>query len=1106
MNDARTVGVFIADYTIDNSPSLINLIDLFARSGQVDVYLLRVAHTTNPVLSRKTVRVLDYSRTPGAWAEHRRLADGYDDYIGVDPHGFVMCRELFPLARPVYYSLELYMSYDHTGLDYPGPVRQKERDQIHEAAGLIIQSDEKARLFKADYRLADEMPIFILPVTYQGPADPAKSDLIRRRYGISPDQSIALHLGGIAPWFSCAEIAAVFAGLPDWVLFFQGYPDKAYARELQKVLDQKKVANVILTDQVYDSLEEVDGVIRSCDVGIAWYNDISISFRTNGQSSGKIPGYMRFGLPVIAKAYPSTRAAIADPGAGLCVDDYLEIPAALATVRSGYPAFSRRALAEYERTYRFESYEEPLISFVRGQRPKSVQAVETQSAPSQLETDSLQKAGDGMAGAVDRVRSLADDGQAKPDRTGQGGATHHFNWDRLMENRRVDDFLASDELWGAHQDADNPGRRAWRRFLGEQAEVGPVRILEVGFGSGIDYRAAEKEGLFDSGRIEYHGADVTRTFVENARKRFDRLTAHLIDGYKLPFENDSFDLVYLRHVFEHQIHYKWLLGEILRVCRGQVFVNFFIPLSDADADCINFDGTWYHNVYSRQCFCDFVQARGFDVWETERFESGDKIDQLVLLTPSGRATAIDSAAAPAKTMVSSEKSLNIVHTVEFYHPHLGGAELVIQQVSERLVRRGHRVTVATTEMAVRETDRLNGVHIKGFAVKGALGRRIAGPDVERYRNFLLTCDADVVMNYAAQQWATDLAFETLAATAGCRVNLIAPCGYSALDGPRTLRWPAFADYFERVIPRFLPLYDAAIYHSARYQDYAFAEDRGFTNSVVIPNGVDMDEFDRTPEVDFREKYNITTRYFGLCVANYLPGKGQDRVIDCVRAMGRNDFTLVFVGKEGSERARLQPLAQGVPVIFLKDIPRADTVAAFHGADLFIFGSRIEAAPLVIIEAMAAATPFVSTDCGNVAEMAGGVVCEPEAMAKNANRLLDDPGLRAALAKDGLRQVREELNWESVVDRYEALYLRLHHAKTRKTAPLPPETVWRQCIEDLDRRIDADPGKVALYLNAARILVDGHQPDEARKYMEDALELDPDHVEAHSLTEATGARP
>ncbi|MBI3761088.1 MAG: hypothetical protein HY260_04400, partial [Chloroflexi bacterium] len=42
---------------------------------------------------------------------------------------------------------------------------------------------------------------------------------------------------------------------------------------------------------------------------------------------------------------------------------------------------------------------------------------------------------------------------------------HHFNWDRLLENRNVEDFLAADDLWGAHQDADNPGRRQWRAYV-----------------------------------------------------------------------------------------------------------------------------------------------------------------------------------------------------------------------------------------------------------------------------------------------------------------------------------------------------------------------------------------------------------------------------------------------------------------------------------------------------------------------------------------------------------------------------------------------------------------------------------------------------------------
>ena len=190
----------------------------------------------------------------------------------------------------------------------------------------------------------------------------------------------------------------------------------------------------------------------------------------------------------------------------------------------------------------------------------------------------------------------------------------------------------------------------------------------------------------------------------------------------------------------------------------------------------------------------------------------------------------------------------------------GGAEIVVQQISERLIKRGHLVTIATTKLKDRTLKTLNGVHIEEFSITGSIGNGIRGDEVERYKEFLLNHSSDVMMNYAAQQWATDLAFEVVQATRGHRVNIIAPCGYSALSDSRTIRWPQFADYFNRIIPTIVPHYDAAIYHSALYQDYEYAQNHGFTNSIIIPNAVDEEEFLRPPRINFREKYNIKTSF------------------------------------------------------------------------------------------------------------------------------------------------------------------------------------------------------------------------------------------------------
>lgn len=373
-------------------------------------------------------------------------------------------------------------------------------------------------------------------------------------------------------------------------------------------------------------------------------------------------------------------------------------------------------------------------------------------------------------------------------------------------------------------------------------------------------------------------------------------------------------------------------------------------------------------------------------------------------------------------------ALSILHTVELYGPHVGGAELVVQQLSERLAKRGHNVTVATTRLAERTFDQLNGVQIEEFDVQGAIARGFTGSDIAHYQQFLLKHPADIMMNYAAQQWATDLAFDTLASTSNRRVNIIAPCGYSALSDSKTLQMPQFADYFNKVIPTYLPKYDAAVYNSQRYQDYQFAQNHGFANSVIIPNGVGEEEFSQAPKVNFRQKYNITTRYMGLCVAGFYPGKGQDRVIDCVRQMNRPDFTMVFIGKEGNLLAKLKEKSKRLNVKFMVGIPREDILAAYHQADIFLFGSEKECSPLVIIEAKASHTPFVSTDCGNIREWKGGVVCAPEKMAVYANRILDEEIIHRSFAEDGWKEWKEKLTWETIVDKYENLYSRLHFQK------------------------------------------------------------------------------
>jgi FkbM family methyltransferase len=438
---------------------------------------------------------------------------------------------------------------------------------------------------------------------------------------------------------------------------------------------------------------------------------------------------------------------------------------------------------------------------------------------------------------------------------------------------------------------------------------------------------------------------------------------------------------------------------------------------------------------------NFMRDKNYVLWHNNRQDLFFRASETVEPSNFWRIKTLEpkrpevGAGADSKTekrrisAVGKSKTLSILHTVEFYYPHISGAEIVVQELSQRLVKRGHEVTIVTSKDPNRSFKKLNGVNIKEFDVSGRLATGFEGSDVVRYQQFLLNHTADVMMNYAAQHWATDLVFKVLPSIKERRVNVMAACGYSALSESRTIWWPAFENYFNLIIPAYLPQYDAVVYHSSRYQDYEYAQNHGFTNSVVIHNGTDEQEFANTPKIDFRKKYKITTKYIGLCVANfYEQGKRQDRIIEVVRQMNRPDFTMVFIGKEGKTLAKFKRRASGLDIRFLTHVPREDTVAAYHSADLFLLGSDNEASPLVIIEAKASRTPFISTDCGNVREWKGGIVCPPEKMAFHANRILDDDAVRKNLAEEGWKEWKEKLTWEAVVDRYEELYSRLYFEK------------------------------------------------------------------------------
>ena len=346
--------------------------------------------------------------------------------------------------------------------------------------------------------------------------------------------------------------------------------------------------------------------------------------------------------------------------------------------------------------------------------------------------------------------------------------------------------------------------------------------------------------------------------------------------------------------------------------------------------------------------------------------------------------------------------------------------------------------MATTRLPQRRVSELDGGRIEEFEVSGNAVRGLAG-EIERYRSFVAEGGFDVVMTYAAQQWTTDALLPVLEGL-DCG-TVLATCGFSGLEDP------AYAGYFSE-LPERLARFDQLIFHSNTYQDIEFARRAQLDNLNVVPNGAGREEFEDR-HTDFRERNGIDPdEALLLTVGPHNWRKGHALSIEGFRQAGIGSGTLAVVGNrplrlgcqwDCRRRALTTRIgSRGRKRVRVLDLPRNEVLAAYKAADLFVFGSQVEASPLVLYEAAASGTPFISTAAGNAEEIAewtgGGVVvpserrdglvsASPEAFAAELTRLWSDGKARSALAESGRSRWLAEFTWDRIAEGYESVYRR-----------------------------------------------------------------------------------
>ena len=205
----------------------------------------------------------------------------------------------------------------------------------------------------------------------------------------------------------------------------------------------------------------------------------------------------------------------------------------------------------------------------------------------------------------------------------------------------------------------------------------------------------------------------------------------------------------------------------------------------------------------------------------------------------------------------------------------------------------------------------------------------------------------------------------------------------------------------------------------------------------IPHGIDLDLFRPGDQAAARHRLGLPAEASVLFFSAQLTGSRRKGLAELLAALAQlppagataPPTWLLTIGETGAV-AHLGGQYHLRELGYLSDEARIRD--CYVAADLFVFPTRADNQPLVLLEALACGTPAVSFAVGGVPEMvregetgllapAGDPAGDPAGLAHAIHTLLHNPTLRHRLAHTSRHIATTEYDLKLQVARYEALY-------------------------------------------------------------------------------------
>lgn len=367
-----------------------------------------------------------------------------------------------------------------------------------------------------------------------------------------------------------------------------------------------------------------------------------------------------------------------------------------------------------------------------------------------------------------------------------------------------------------------------------------------------------------------------------------------------------------------------------------------------------------------------------------------------------------------------------------YPPRIvGGIARVVHDLSKRLIKDGHEVTVVTyrDNMDIPEYENDKGVNV--YRVDNYMIHPNNFIDWILQLNFNLIAKATEIINKEgafdvihAHDWLVASAAKTLKNAYGIPI-------VATIHATEAGRNSGIHDDTQRYIndTEWMLTYEASeVIVNSNYMKNELQRLFGlpYEKINVIPNGINLNNYVGVErDYDFRRKYAMDNEKIILYVGRLVYEKGIQHLIAAMPKILSNyhDAKLIIAGRGGMiEELKAEAASLGLndKVYFTGYLDSKQVPKMYKCADVAVFPSTYEPFGIVALEAMLAGVPTVVSDVGGLDEIVEHGVDgmksyagNPNSIADSVTALLYDHQLAANVSKKARQKVKEQFNWEKI---------------------------------------------------------------------------------------------